>query len=475
MDYKVSIQFLGAAGTVTGSKHLLKTPEKNILIDCGLFQGIKALRRRNWDALPFPADKIDLIIITHAHLDHTGYLPLIVKAGYKGKILMTHPTKDLTEVILRDSAKIQEEDAEKANKHGYTKHKPALPLYTLAEAEKCFSQFVSYNDDEWVKVSDDICFRFIKNGHILGSAFVEIQCFGKRIIFSGDIGRQQSEILDAPSVIKETDFLIMESTYGDRLHPAVPSSLQLADIINSTIRKKGNIIIPSFAVGRAQELMHIITRLKKEKSIPDIPVYMDSPMGADVLAIMDKYPQWHKLPEREYVAMCKDITTIRDYHETEKVIQKKGSKLIIAASGMLTGGRVLEYIKNYIGQKKNTVLLVGYQAEGTRGRALKEGTHEIKIHGKYYQVSARVAVIGSLSGHADQGEMIGWLGNFEKKPAKIFLVHGEPMSQEAFRVKIEHEFNIPVEIPSQEQELDMFSLEDVKKPSSSVETSTTKQ
>jgi metallo-beta-lactamase family protein len=457
MANQVSIQFLGAASVVTGSKHLLKTPEKTILVDCGLFQGIKSVRKRNWEPLPYPADKIDLVILTHAHLDHCGYLPLLVKAGYKGDILMTPPTRDLVEVILRDSAKIQEEDAEKANRNKYTIHKPALPLYTLSEVEKVFDQCKTYDNLEWVKVSEHIRFHFTRNGHILGSALIEMECFGKKLLFSGDMGRQQSEILQGPPIIKQADFMLLESTYGDRLHSPAPAKKQLADIINNTLQKGGSLMIPSFAVGRVQELMHIIWKLKKDKSIPDVPVYMDSPMGADVLSIMDKYPDWHKLPVKEYKAMCNNITVINDYHETEKVIRKKGSKIIIAASGMLTGGRILDYMKAYVGHQRNTVLLVGYQAEGTRGRALKEGAHEIKIHGKYYPVNARIAEIGSLSGHADQGELIDWLKHFEKKPEKIFLVHGEPMAQEAFRVKIEHELNIPVEIPVLGEEKVLFT------------------
>ncbi|MGP8214446.1 MAG: MBL fold metallo-hydrolase RNA specificity domain-containing protein [Bacteroidia bacterium] len=457
MNKDVSIQFLGAAATVTGSKHLLKTPEKNILIDCGLFQGIKSLRLRNWQPLPVATGQINLVILTHAHLDHCGYLPLLVKAGYKGDILMTAPTRDLVEVILRDSAKIQEEDAEYANKHRHSKHKPALPLYTLAEVEQTLTHCVTRNDNEWIQLSPNIRFRFLKNGHILGSAFIDTECFGKKIVFSGDIGREKSEIMFAPSIVEDADFLVMESTYGNKLHPAATAKAQLADIINATIRRKGNLLIPSFAVGRAQELMHIITVLKKEKHIPDIPVYMDSPMGADVITIMDKYPGWHKLSEKEYTAMCNNITIIRNYHETAKVIQKKGSKIIIAASGMLTGGRILAYIKNDVGHKRNTVALVGYQAEGTRGRALQEGAHEIKIHGKYYAVNAQISTISSLSGHADQGEMINWLKQFKKRPAKIFLVHGEPMAQEAFRIKIKDELNIEVKIPQQDEEILLFN------------------
>ena len=453
----VSIQFLGAAGTVTGSKHLLKTPEQNILIDCGLFQGLKSLRLKNRESLPVDVSDIGLVILTHAHLDHCGYLPLLVKAGYKGKILMTPPTRDLSEIILRDSAKIQEEDAERENRYGISKHKPSLPLYTVKDVEFTLKYFETHNDNEWRKISDNIKFRFIKNGHILGSAFVDMECFGKRIIFSGDIGRKNAEILNDPSLLEEADFLVMESTYGDRLHPTTSVRDELADIINDTIHSKGNLLIPSFAVGRAQDLMHIINDLKKEIRIPDIPVYMDSPMGADATRVLHKFPDWHKLSKEECDAVCHNISIIRDFHDTQKIVLLKGSKIVIAASGMLTGGRVLEYMKHYVEDKKNTILLVGFQAAGTRGRALKERSNEIKIFGRYYSVKAKVREITSLSAHAYHHEMIEWMKQIKKKPEKIFLVHGEPQAQEVFRVKINDELNIQSVLPKQNEEHILFS------------------
>ncbi len=452
MTGKISIKFLGAASTVTGSKHLLQTAGKNILIDCGLFQGIKALRLKNWEPLPVSASKIDTVIITHAHLDHCGYLPLLVKSGFKGNILMTAPTRDLVEIILRDSAKIQEEDAEKANKYGYSKHKPALPLYGTSDVEKALALFNTYNDKEWITLSPDIRFRFVKNGHILGSCFVEMECYGKKIVFSGDIGRNKSELLERPSRIDAADFLVMESTYGNRLHSKENALNELSDVINTTIHRKGSILIPSFAVGRAQELMHMILSLKHKLNIPDVPVFMDSPMGADATDILSKYPDWHKLTKEECNALHNNITIIRDWHDTEKVINKKGSKIVIAASGMMTGGRVLEYLIHYIGNRKNTVMMVGYQAEGTRGRALLEGVHELKIHGKYYPVHSNVCEITSLSAHGDQQEMIDWIKQFKQKPSKIFLVHGEPVAQEAFRIKILDELGIDTIIPHQNDE-----------------------
>jgi metallo-beta-lactamase family protein len=454
----ISIQFLGAAGTVTGSKHLLKTSEKNILIDCGLFQGLKSLRLKNREPLPVPVSDIGLVILTHAHLDHCGHLPLLVKAGYSGKILMTPPTRDLAEIILRDSAKIQEEDAEKENRYGISKHNPSLPLYTVKDVENTLKQFYVYSDNQWINISPNIEFRFIQNGHILGSCFVEVNCFGKKIVFSGDIGRSNDDIMKAPSVIEEADFLVMESTYGDRLHGSVLAKDELGDIINDTIHQNGNLLIPSFAVGRAQELMHLVNQLKKEIRIPNAPVFMDSPMGADATKVLHRYPAWHKLTEEQCHAVCHDINIITDFHDTQKVIAMKGSKIIIAASGMLTGGRVLEYLKNYIEDKKNTILLVGYQSEGTRGRMLRNNAFEIKMYGRYYKVNARVKEISSLSAHADQKEMLDWMKQIKRKPQKIYLVHGESQAQETFRVKIQDELKIEVVIPKQNDEEILFAV-----------------
>lgn len=329
MENGTSIEFLGAASTVTGSKHLLKTPEKNILIDCGLFQGIKSLRLKNWEPFPVPVSQIDTVILTHAHLDHCGYIPLLVKSGFKGNILMTAPTRDLVEIILRDSAKIQEEDAELANKYGYSKHTPALPLYNTSDVEKSLNLFKTYSDKVWVTLSPNIRFQFLKNGHILGSCFIEMECFGKKIIFSGDIGRKKSELLEPPSIIEYADYIVMESTYGNRLHSNENVLDELSDVINSTIHRKGNLLIPSFAVGRAQEITHMILELKKMLNIPDVPVFMDSPMGADATEILNKYPQWHKLSAEDSKALHDKITIIRDWHDTQKVIADKGARLLL--------------------------------------------------------------------------------------------------------------------------------------------------
>jgi len=455
---EIILQSLGAAGTVTGSKHLLRTPELNILIDCGLFQGIKSLRVKNWEELPVRPADIDVLLLTHAHLDHCGYIPLFVKKGFRGKIYMTPPTRDLAEIILYDSAKIQQEDAERANREGYSKHKPALPLYKTEDVDFAIQHFEVVEHSFEVQLSPHISFQFRKNGHILGSACVQLKCFDKTIVFSGDIGRYQSDFLLPPANMNKADYVIMESTYGDRLHEGDPAE-QLATIINETVDHHGTILIPSFAVGRAQEIMHILNKLKKENKIPHwLPVFLDSPMAADATDILCKYPKWHKLKHEECISVCKDVVINRDWHNTQGIIHKPGSKIVISASGMLTGGRVLEYMKHIVPNENNTVLLIGYQAEGTRGRALQNKAHEVKIHGKYYPVRSRVLEISGLSAHADQSELIQWLKHFKHLPEKAFLVHGESSAQEALRVKIQDEFNIPVEIQKQNEEKVLFNV-----------------
>jgi metallo-beta-lactamase family protein len=458
-DTEIILQSLGAAETVTGSKHLLRTPELNILVDCGLFQGIKSLRMKNREELPVHPGDIDVLLLTHAHLDHCGYIPLFVKKGFKGRIYMTPPTRELAEIILYDSAKIQEEDAEKANREGYSKHKPALPLYRTEDVDFALSHFETAEHSSVIQLAPHISFQFRKNGHILGSACVQLNCYGKTIVFSGDIGRYQSDFLLPPANIDKADYVIMESTYGDRLHGKADPSEQLAAIINEATDNHGTVLIPSFAVGRAQEIMHLINGLKKKNKIPhSLPVFLDSPMAADATEILCNNPKWHKLKHDECMSVCKDVVINRDWHNTKDIIHKHGSKIVISASGMLTGGRILEYMKHLAIHDNNTILLIGYQAEGTRGRALQNKAHEIKIHGKYYPVNARVVEISGLSAHADQSELIEWLKHFQQPPQKIFLVHGEPSALETLRVKIQDELNIPVHIQKQDEEIVLFSI-----------------
>jgi len=448
------IKSLGGAGTVTGSKHLLKTSELTILIDCGLFQGIKALREQNWESLSVDLTEIDIVILTHAHLDHCGYIPLLVKNGFKGKIYMTEPTRELTKLILLDSAKLQEEDAEKANYHHYTKHHPAKPLYTINDAEKSFKQFFTVKENVSIQLSNHIHCRFKPCGHIIGACSVEIVCFDKTIIFSGDIGRGHSAILPPPDFFTKADFLVMESTYGDRLHDSTNLYDSLAHWINHTVKNHGNIIIPSFAVGRAQELIYILYRLKEQNRIPhNLPIIMDSPMAASATDIMVEYAEYTTVDQEKWLEIIEHVNINREYENTAEIVHDKQSKIIIAGSGMLTGGRVLEYLKHDIGNTKNTLLIVGFQAEGTRGRALLNESHELKIHGKYYPVKAKIVELTGLSAHADQSELIEWIRKYKNPPRQIMLVHGEPSALEALRVKIQTDLKIPVKILIKDMEV----------------------
>ena len=455
----VYFQPLGAAQTVTGSKHLLITPALTIMVDCGLFQGIKSLREKNWEPLPIKPPEIGAVILTHAHLDHCGYVPLLIKNGYRKPIFMSQPTRDLTELILRDSAKIQEEDAEKANRHGYSKHKPASPLYTVADVIAALPYFKVIGINETVKLNDQINFELYTSAHIAGACSVKINCYGKSIVFSGDIGRKLSELLPAPAPILQADYVIMESTYGDRIHGTNDAAEDLAMVIKDTIFNRGNLLVPCFAVGRAQEVMHMLYRLKKQKTIPaTLPVFLDSPMAASAGKVLLHYPEWFTISPKECAQMFSGVTINDDYHHTQKIIHQQGSKVVLAASGMMTGGRVLEYLKHYIGDSRNTILIIGYQAEGTRGRALLNNTFEIKIHGQYYPVKANIKEIEGLSAHADQTELITWLNQFQHNVPKVYLVHGEPCAQEALRVKIKDELSLQVSIPGQFEKVALFDV-----------------
>jgi metallo-beta-lactamase family protein len=447
MEQFAKVKFLGASGVVTGSKFLIETSEKNILIDCGMFQGVKELRELNWKDLSVNVKKIDVVLLTHGHLDHVGYLPRLVKQGFKGKIIGTAPTLAIAQIILNDSAKINEEVAEKANKEQYSSHKPALPFYTIKEAEKTINQFEVEVENKWIVLSENIKYRFKYNGHIIGATFIELDINGKRFVFSGDIGRSNDYLLENPKTPERADYLFIESTYGNKLHPEENVERKLADIIIDTIQNKGNLIIPSFAVERLQTLMYILWKLYKENKIPNIPVFVDSPMGNRVLDVFKRFPKWHKLSMVEYNKMCNHMHIIQSYKETWETIDNKRSKIVIAGSGMVTGGRVLTYLKQLIDEPSTTVLLVGYQAEGTRGRQLLEGAHEIRFYGKYYPVRATIKTIESLSAHADQQDLLNWVNNNKNTPEKVFLIHGEPTALDAFRVKIKDTYNWNAIIP----------------------------
>lgn len=446
MKNNLKVHFFGAASTVTGSKYLIECSGKKILIDCGLFQGLKELRTLNWQSLPFDVASLDAVILTHGHLDHVGYLPLLVKQGFKGTIFATEPTVEIARLILLDSAKIQEEDAERANKFGYSKHSPAKPLYTTAEAEAVLPLFQREPLDKWIGISDAFTFRFRYNGHILGAAFIELKASGKLMVFSGDIGRQEDPLLFPTQRPEAADILFIESTYGGRLHPSNPE-VELSRIIREAAHKKGTIIVPVFAVERAQLLMFYLWKLKQNKLIPDLPVYMDSPMGKSVLQFFSKYHSWHKLAPRELKDILREIKVISKQQETIQLAENKTPKIILAASGMATGGRVLTYFEHYLGQKSATILMAGYQGEGTRGRALLDGATEIKMRGKYWTVKASCTQVEGLSAHADQNELVEWCGDIPKKPEKVFIVHGEPESAFALKEKLKEVYDYDCIIP----------------------------
>jgi len=456
MSKHVNIHFLGAAGTVTGSKFLLEFPDKKVLVDCGLFQGIKKLRELNWQQLPINAEEIDLVLLTHGHLDHSGFLPRLVNTGFKGEIWGTAPTLDIAEIILRDSAKIQEEDAERANKDGFTKHKPAKPLYNLLDAEKSIQKFKPKKLNEWIDINEEIRLRFRYAGHILGATFIEIDAYGKRFLFSGDVGRTDDLLLRDPDKPDRADLLFLESTYGDRVHPKEDMTDKLEAVIHETIGKNGTLIIPSFAVERAQLLMYMIWKLSAEGKIPNsLPVILDSPMGTNALAVFRKHHDWHKLTDDETIRMSERFHVVQSYAETWEIIDNPAPKIIIAGSGMVTGGRVLTYLQKYLGRESTTVLLAGYQAEGTRGRQLLDGADEIKLYGKYIPVKANIDILDGLSAHADKNELIEWLSDIKKSPDHLFLVHGEPQPLDSLRVKIKDTYDWHAAIP------DLYHIEEI--------------
>ena len=433
---KTHLHFFGAASTVTGSKILVETEDANILVDCGMFQGLKELRLLNWKPIPFDAVSIDYVLLTHGHLDHVGYLPRLVKQGFKGSIIATGPTLAIAEIILRDSARIHEEEAKKANEEGYSRHHPALPFYTMDEVDKVVRRFNVWERDHWLGISDSIRCRFRYNGHILGACFIELEIDQKCLVFSGDVGRKNDILLDDPEKPGHADFLILESTYGNKLHPPDRIEDVLSELITKCIHSRGTLIIPTFAVERLQVVMDILWKLYKRNRIPGLPIYIDSPMGNNVLNLFRKFPDWHKMPVTELNAASNHMRLITSYRETWEAIEDNRAKVVVAGSGMVTGGRVLTYMQQYIDQENTEVLLVGYQAEGTRGRQLLVGAHEIKIRGRYYPVKAEIHHIESLSAHADQKDLLDWLSQIEEIPEQVFLVHGEPTALDGLRVKL---------------------------------------
>jgi metallo-beta-lactamase family protein len=444
----MKLTFLGAAGTVTGSKYLLETDDEKIMIDCGMFQGLKEFRLLNWQQPEFDPASITTVLLTHAHLDHTGYLPRLVKLGFKGKIFGTSPTLKAAEIILKDAAKIQEEEAERANKEGYSKHKPALAFYTVEDVINTIGLFQVAEENEWAAVLKNFRARFLYNGHILGSTFIEVETNGKTLVFSGDIGREDDLLLYTPKKPEKADVLLIESTYGGKIHAGEATIIpQLESIINETVARGGSLFVPSFAVERTQLLMLMLWQLLKNKKIPKVQMIMDSPMGANVLDLFHHSRKWHKLAPDECDEMCSHFTIVKHFRETLEIREDKNPKIVIAGSGMVTGGRILNYLEKRAGNTHDTLLFAGYQAEGTRGRKILEGAKEIKIYGKTYPFKMQVKQLEGLSAHGDQHDLLCWLSKIQNKPRNVFIVHGEKEQATALQKKLQDEKKWNAQLP----------------------------
>lgn len=441
------LTFLGATNTVTGSKFLLSVSGKRILIDCGLFQGLKELRQRNWGKFPIEPHTIDAVILTHAHIDHSGYLPVLVKNGFTGKVFCSQATKELCNILLPDSGYLQEEEAKFANKYGYTKHKPAIPLYTKADAEQSLQYFRELDFRKVHKIADDTTVSLIPAGHILGATFIQIKHFNKILLFSGDLGRPHDPIMQPPAIIQAADFMVLESTYGNRLHKKVNPLDELCEIINRTVKRGGTIVIPAFAVGRAQHLLYFMYLLKTSNRIPNVPIYLDSPMARDATEIFRKHTHLHRLDAELSQKVCEIATYVNSREESQALDQVTEPKIIISASGMLEGGRVLHHVKTFGPDPKNTIVFAGYQAAGTRGADIIHGKKSIKAFGETVPIEAEIQVLSNMSAHADYEEMLDWLSNFNHPPRKIFLTHGEPEAALSLKEKIEERFNWTCMVP----------------------------
>jgi metallo-beta-lactamase family protein len=441
------LSFLGGVGTVTGSKFLIEAGGRRVLVDCGLFQGFKQLRLRNWDHCPVEPSRIDAVVLTHAHLDHSGYLPVLIRNGFRGPVFCTAATRDLSAILLPDSGFLQERDADYANRHGFSKHKPALPLYTEAEAHQSLERFVAKDFDAAFAGTAGIEVRFRPAGHILGAAIVELKSGGTTVVFSGDLGRPNSPTMVDPAVVRHADHLVIESTYGDRTHDPADPETMLAEIITRTARRGGVVLIPSFAVGRAQTLMYHLARLKEAHRTPDLPIFLDSPMAVDASRIFCEHLGEHRLDEMTCKAVCAIARYVNDAEASKALDRDAVPKIIIAASGMATGGRVLHHLKALAPDPRHTILFTGFQAGGTRGAALVAGASIVKIHGAYIPVRAEVRNLGMLSAHADRDEILGWLRAFESPPRTTFITHGEPAAADALRHAIEETLGWSCRVP----------------------------
>ncbi len=465
-DDKTKITFFGAAKTVTGSRYLLQLRGKNLLVDCGMFQGRKELREKNWKPFPFKPSKIDAVFLTHSHIDHIGYLPKLVREGFSGPVYCTYPTADLAEIMLKDSAHIMEEDAEWANKKGFSKHKPALPLYTVEDAERTLGLIHPVYYGEEIEFTEGFRAKFRDAGHILGSAFVDIKTTlepKRKILFGGDLGRPARPILKNPVQVFDVDYLLVESTYGDREHPESDPEEEIARIINEGAERGGGIIIPSFAVERTQEILYVLRSLEDAKKIPIMPVFVDSPMAINATRVFEERVADQDLETRVLIMkgirvfQPKNLRLCETVEQSKAINTPKGRAIIISSSGMATGGRILHHLRKRLPHPENTIMFVGYQVRGTRGRRILDGEETVRIHGEDVPVNAHIESVHGFSGHADYQVMLAWLLGFNRPPDVTFCVHGEPDASKSMAKKIRTRFGWDTVVPEEGQtfELDM--------------------
>ncbi|OGT59116.1 MAG: mRNA 3'-end processing factor [Gammaproteobacteria bacterium RIFCSPHIGHO2_12_FULL_63_22] len=449
------LTFLGANATVTGSRHLVQAGNARILVDCGLFQGYKTLRLRNWAPFPVEARSIDAVILTHAHLDHSGYLPRLMRQGFRGRVWCTRATRSLCKILLPDSGRLQEEEAGFAERKGSSRHHPAEPLYTEADALRSLELLRGVDLDDEFEPAPGVRAVLRQQGHILGAASVGVSYEGHRITFSGDIGRPHDPMMLAPAPPLESDWIVTESTYGNRLHPPDGLEQELTDVLRRTIERKGVVVVPAFAVGRAQLLLHAIARIQASGAIPEVPVYLNSPMATDVTTLLRKYPDLHRLTSADLDAMRSMTRLVNTVEESKALNRRKGPMIIVSASGMATGGRVLHHLIAFAPDPRNAIVLSGFQAGGTRGASLASGAKSIRIYGEDVAVNAEVVQLASASAHADGNEIISWLRSAPKPPRRVFITHGEPEAAEALRVRIDRELHWDAHVPDYREVVDL--------------------
>lgn len=443
----LKLTFLGAAGTVTGSKYLVEAGGQRILVDCGLYQGFKQLRLRNWEKFPVPPASIDAVVLTHAHIDHTGYLPVLVRDGFRGPIYCTPPTEALSQVLLPDAGFLEERDAERANRYGYSKHRPALPLFTEADARFVLTRLQTAAYEQRVAIGD-VGLTFHYAGHLLGAAIVSLATPSGHIVFSGDLGRGDDAIMRPPNKRPACDVLVVESTYGDRLHGEKPAQEQLAELLPRVAGRGGSVLIPAFAVGRSQTMLYHLHHLYEAGKVPRMPVFLDSPMAIDATAIFERFRAEHRLNAQQTRAVCSLPRLTRTSDESKAISASKVPVVILSASGMATGGRVLHHLERMAPDRRNAIVLAGFQAPGTRGAALEAGAKEIKLHGTYVPVAAEVLSLQGVSSHADQNGLLQWLRSEETAPRQCFLTHGEPAAADALRRRIQDELGWNCTVPA---------------------------